>query len=185
MILPALAADYELKPTPSTVVIGYYDAAAKPALRIKSGDTVIIRTLPASSPKGLEAAGLPPEKVEPVFREITDTVKDRGPGGHTLTGPVYIEGAEPGDTLEVRIRRIDLAIDYAINGFRPGRGFLPDDFPYARSRIIPLDRERMIGRFATGIEIPLHPFFGSMGVAPPESIGRISSGPPWMHAGNL
>ena len=183
--LPALAAEYQLLPTPETVVVGYYDAAAKPALRIHSGDTVTIRTLPASSPKRLEAAGLPPAKVEQSFRDITDKVKDRGPGGHTLAGPVYIEGAEPGDTLELRIRKIDLAIDYAVNSFGPGRGFLPDDFPYVRSKIIPLDRERMIARFAPGIEIPLHPFFGSMGVAPPEGSGRISSGPPWIHAGNL
>ena len=51
-------------------------------------------------------------------------------------------------------------------------------------RVIPLDREHMIGKFAPGIEIPLHPFFGSMGVAPPTG-GKLNSGPPWMHAGNM
>jgi acetamidase/formamidase len=98
---------------------------------------------------------------------------------------VYVEGAEPGDTLEVRILSIKLAIPYAYNGFAPGRGFLPEDFPYARMRIIPLDEKRMVARFAPGIEVPLHPFFGSLGVAPPPVSGRISSGPPWIHAGNL
>lgn len=110
---------------------------------------------------------------------------DKGPGGHILTGPVYIEGAAPGDTLEVRIKEIRLAIPYAYNGFRPGSGFLPDDFPYSRIKIVPLDRERMIGHFSDRIEVPLRPFFGSMGVAPPEANGRISSAPPWIHAGNL
>ena len=182
---PGLAADYHLKPTPETVAWGYYDATARPALRIRSGDTVEVQTLTVASPRQLEQAGLPPDQVEPALREIHGKVTDRGPGGHILTGPIYIEGAEPGDTLEVRIRKIQLAVPYATNAFRPGRGFLPDDFPYARFKLIPLDRERMVARFAPGIEIPLRPFFGSMGVAPPEANGRINSGPPWVHAGNL
>jgi acetamidase/formamidase len=85
----------------------------------------------------------------------------------------------------VRILRIELTVPYARNNFRPGVGFLPEDFPYTRYKIIPLDRERMIGRFSDSIELPLHPFFGSMGVAPPAANGRISSAPPWVHAGNL
>ena len=80
--------------------------------------------------------------------------------------------------LEIHIQNIDLAIPYAYNGFRFGAGFLTQDFPYAHTKIIPLDRQRMIASFAPGIEIPLHPFFGSMGVAPPEAYGRISSAPP-------
>jgi len=87
--------------------------------------------------------------------------------------------------LEVRIKAIKLAIPYAYNAFGPGRGFLPDDFPYARMRIIPLDERRMIARFSDNIEIPLQPFFGSIGVAPPLVSGRINSGPPWIHGGNL
>jgi acetamidase/formamidase len=182
---PVLAAEHKLQPAPETVVWGYYDAAARPALRIRSGDTVEIATVGTASEKQLVAAGLPPDQVQPALREIQSKVKDRGPGGHILTGPIYIEDAEPGDTLELRIRKIELAVPYATNGFRPGRGFLPDDFPYARFKLIPLDRERMVAKFAPGIEIPLRPFFGSMGVAPPEGNGRISSGPPWVHAGNL
>lgn len=87
--------------------------------------------------------------------------------------------------LEVRIKQVKLAIPYAYNAFSPGRGFLPEDFPYARMRIIPLDEKRMVAHFADGIEIPLRPFFGSIGVAPPDVSGRISSAPPWIHAGNL
>jgi len=173
-----------LKPTPKTVAWGYYDAKAAPVLRLKSGDTVEIQTLITNSPKRLEEAGLPPEQVEQSLRDITDQVKDKGPGGHILTGPVYIEGAEPGDVLEVKILAIKLAIPYAYNAFGPGRGYLQDDYPYAKIKIIPLDAQRMIAKFAPGIEIPLRPFFGSMGVAPPESVGKWNSAPPWIMAGN-
>jgi acetamidase/formamidase len=174
-----------LKATPKTVAWGYYDAKAAPVLRIKSGDTVEIQTLITNSPKRLEAAGVPPEQVEQSLRDIYDQVKDKGPGGHILTGPIYIEGAETGDVLEVRILAAKPAIPYAYNGFAPGRGYLPDDYPYPKIKIIPLDEKRMVARFAPGIEIPLHPFFGSMGVAPPEGSGRLSSAPPWIQAGNL
>jgi acetamidase/formamidase len=178
-------AQYFLKPTPKTVAWGYYDAKTPPVLRVKSGDTVEIQTLITNSPKGLETAGVPPAQVEQSLRDIYDQVKDKGPGPHILTGPVFIEGAEPGDVLEVRILAAKLAIPYAYNGFWPGMGYLPNDFPYPKTKIIPLDEKRMIARFAPGIEIPLHPFFGSMGVAPPETSGRISSAPPWIQAGNL
>jgi acetamidase/formamidase len=176
---------HTLKATPGTVAWGYYDAKAAPVLRIKSGDTVEIQTLITSSPKRLEAAGVPPEQVEQSLRDIHDQVKDKGPGGHILTGPIYIEGAEIGDVLEVRILAAKLAIPYAYNAFGPGRGYLPDDYPYPKMKIIPLDEKRMVAKFAPGIEIPLRPFFGSMGVAPPEGSGRLSSAPPWIQAGNL
>ena len=174
-----------LKATPKTVAWGYYDAKTAPVLRVKSGDTVEIETLITSSPQRLEAAGVPAERIEQSLRDIYEEVKDKGPGGHILTGPIYVEGAEPGDVLEVRILAARLAIPYAYNGFGPGRGYLPDDYPYPRTKIIPLDEKRMVARFAPGIEIPLHPFFGSMGVAPPEASGRLSSAPPWIQAGNL
>jgi acetamidase/formamidase len=176
---------YILKPTPKTVAWGHYDATTAPVLRIKSGDVVEVHTLITSTPPRLEGAGVPPDQIEQALRDIFREVTNKGPGGHILTGPIYIEGAEPGDVLEVRIVSIKLAIPYAYNAFGPGRGFLPEDFPYARMKIIPLDERRMVARFSENIEIPLRPFFGSMGVAPPESSGRISSGPPWIHAGNL
>jgi acetamidase/formamidase len=176
---------YTLKATPKTVAWGYYDASAAPVLRIHSGDSVEFETLLTNSPTGLEKAGLRPEQVQQSLRDIYKEVTDKGPGGHILNGPVYIEEAEPGDTLEVRIQKIDLAIPYAYNAFGINRGFLPEDFPYRKMRIIPLDRDRMMAKFAPGIEIPLHPFFGSMGVAPPEAYGRIDSAPPGIHAGNM
>jgi acetamidase/formamidase len=181
----ASAASFDLKATPSTVVWGYYSAGAKPALTIKSGDTVRIETLSNSVPARLEAAGVPAGEIPQALRQISAEVKDKGPGGHILTGPVFVEGAEPGDVLELRILKIESTASFALNGFRPGAGFLTEDFPYARVKIIPLDRERWVARFSDSIEIPMKPFFGSMGVAPPEANGRISSAPPWMHAGNL
>jgi acetamidase/formamidase len=176
---------HRLMPTPTTVAWGYYDAAAVPVLRIRSGDVLEVGSLITSSPDRLQAAGVPPAQVEPALRDIYRTVTNKGPGGHILTGPVYVEGADSGDVLEVRIQRIELAIPYAYNAFGVGRGFLPEDFPYARMRIIPLDRRRMVARFAPGIEVPLRPFFGSIGVAPPRSWGRLNSAPPNIHAGNL
>ena len=183
--LARAARTYELQATPSTVAWGNYDAAAKPVLHIRSGDTVVFHTLLTSSPTSLEKAGVAPAAVEQALRTVFDQVHDRGPGGHILTGPVAIEGAEPGDTLEVRILKVDLAIPYAYNGFRYGAGFLTDDFPYARMKIIPLDRDRMIAHFAPGIDIALHPFFGSMGDAPPPAFGRYDSTAPTINGGNM
>ena len=175
-----------LSASPATVAWGYYWAKAKPVLTVHSGDTVRIQTLSTCGPnerlekEGVAAADIPSYNAD-IYREV----KDKGPGGHILTGPVAIAEAEPGDVLEVQILKIDIDTPFACNGFGPGRGFLPNDYPYGHTKIIPLDRERMIGKFAPGIEIPLHPFFGSMGVAPPEGAGRIDSAPPWMHAGNM
>lgn len=185
--VPAAAKTYDLPATPQTVAWGHYDATDKPVLTIASGDTVVIHTLLTSSPTRLEKAGVAPQDVEPSLRAVFDGVPQaaRGPGGHILTGPIAIEGAEPGDTLEVRIRKIDLAIPYAYNAFGANSGFLTDDFPYAKMRIIPLDAKRMTAAFAPGIEIPLHPFFGSMGVAPPPAFGRYDSAPPNINGGNM
>ena len=178
---------FTLKVTPSTVAWGNYDAAAKPVLTVKSGDTVVVHTLLTNNPTGLERNGVPPDQVEASLRDVYANVPAaaRGPGGHILTGPIAIEGAEPGDTLEIRILKIDLAIPYAYNGFRYGAGILTDDFPYARTKIIPLDKAKMVAHFGPGITIPLHPFFGSMGVAPPAAFGRYDSTPPTINGGNM
>jgi acetamidase/formamidase len=176
---------HQLKPTPKTVTWGYYDAAAKPVLRIASGDTVEVETLITSSPQGLERAFVPAAQVEQALRDVFKEVADKGPGGHILTGPIYVEGAEPGDTLEVRVKDVRLLLSYAYTAFGPKSGFIPEDFPRSRTKIIPLDAKRMVGRFADDVEVPLRPFFGSMGVAPPPELGRVSSVPPGAHAGNL
>jgi acetamidase/formamidase len=173
---------HRLEATPETIAYGHYWSETKPVLRIASGDIIDVDTLLTNTPRGLERAGVKPEEVQPNLRAIVDTVKDRGPGGHILTGPVYVEGAEPGNVLEVRILSIDLPIAYGYNGCA---GFVRENCTPNATRIIPLDRKKMTATFAPGIIIPLKPFFGSMGVAPPASAGRINSSPPWIHAGNL
>ncbi len=176
---------HRLLATPKTVAWGYYDAAATPVLRVKSGDLVEIHTLLTNSPAGLERMGLKPADVEASLRAVYDSVKNKGPGGHILTGPIFVEGADSGDVLEVRIRQIDLAIPYAYNSFGTRSGFIPEDFTAGKGKIIPLDQKTGMAHFAEGIDIPMHPFFGSMGVAPPASMGRVNSAPPGIHAGNL
>jgi acetamidase/formamidase len=173
---------HRLEATPETVAYGYYWAEAKPVLRIASGDIIDVDTLLTNTPRGLERAGVKPEDVQDSLRKVVDTVTDKGPGGHILTGPVYVEGAEPGDALEVRILSIDLSIPYGYNGCS---GFVRENCRPNSTKIIPIDKKRMTSEFAPGIVIPLHPFFGSMGVAPPPAAGRVSSTPPGIHAGNL
>ncbi len=172
-----------LNPSATTVVWGSYWSEMPAVLRIQSGDYVKLRTLLTSTPERLEAAGVAAADVEKELRDV-QSVKDRGPGGHVLTGPIYIEEAEPGDILEVRILSIELPIDYGYNAIGQN-GFLSDEIFDRKMRIIKLDRQKMIGHFSDGIDIPLHPFFGSMGVAPPKEAGRWNSAPPWIHAGNL
>lgn len=158
---------HRLEATPSTIAYGWYDAAATPVLRIASGDIIDVDTLLTNSPQGLKRAGVPDDQIQESLKQITDAFPQgpqdtkRGPGGHILTGPVYVEGAEPGDALEVKILSIDLAIPYGYNGCS---GFLPDNcVPRTPAKIIQLDRKHMTATFAPGIVIPLHPFFGSMG----------------------
>lgn len=178
---------HQLAATPSTVAYGYYWSEAKPALRVKSGDFVDIETMLTNTPTGLERLGVKPGDIPQALRDIVaqDTGTLRGPGGHILTGPIYVEGADSGDVLEVRILSISLPIDYGYNGCR---GFIPElcGPPQTRvSTLIHLDRARMTAEVAPGIVVPLRPFFGSMGVAPAPALGRVSSNPPSRHAGNL
>jgi acetamidase/formamidase len=176
---------HRLEVTPSTVAYGYYWAEATPVLRVASGDIIDVDTLLTNTPTGLAKAGVPDEKIQQSLKSVVNEVTGdrKGPGGHILTGPVYVEGAEPGDVLEVRILSISLPIDYGYNGCK---GFLPENCePDAPYKILTLDRKHMSAEFLPGIVIPLHPFFGSMGVAPAPVAGRVSSNPPGRHAGNL
>jgi acetamidase/formamidase len=174
---------HRLEATPSTVAYGYYWADAKPVLTVNSGDIVDVDTMLTSTPDRLEKSGVPAAEIQASLRAIVEQVKDRGPGGHILTGPVYVNGAEPGDALEVKILSIDLPIAYGYNGCS---GFVRENCEQGRGQtIIRLDRKSMTATFLPGIVIPLRPFFGSMGVAPPPEVGRVSSNPPSTHAGNL
>src|SRR5580765_4550271 len=178
---------HRLEAAPETVAYGYYWSEAKPVLRINSGDIIDVDTLLTNSPQGLARAGVPDDQIQASLKAVTAAFPqgnpNRGPGGHILTGPVYVEGAEPGDALEVKILSIDLPIDYGYNGCS---GFVPENCDRSTpSRILQLDRKKMTAEFAPGIVIPLKPFYGSMGVAPAAALGRVSSNPPGKHAGNM
>ncbi|HEX6162602.1 MAG TPA: acetamidase/formamidase family protein [Vicinamibacterales bacterium] len=174
---------HRLEATPATVAYGHYWAETKPVLTIESGDIIDVDTMLTSTPDRLERSGVPPSEIQPQLRAIVDQVKDRGPGGHILTGPVYVNGAEPGDALEVKVLSIDLPIAYGYNGCS---GYVRENCEPGRPQtIIRMDRKNMTAEFLPGVVIPLRPFFGSMGVAPALEVGRVSSNPPSTHAGNL
>lgn len=176
---------HRLEATPATVAYGYYWSEAKPALRIASGDIIDVDTLLTNNPTGLSRAGVPDNKIQDSLKAVVGQVTgvQGGPGGHILTGPVYVEGAEPGDALEVKVLSIDLALDYGYNGCS---GFMPENcIPNTPIKIIQLDKKTMTAELFPGIVVPLRPFFGSMGVAPAPELGRVSSNPPGKHAGNM
>ncbi len=190
---------HELPATPGTVAYGYYWSEAKPVLTVNSGDIVEVETVLTNTPQGLERMGLKPEDVPRNLRDIVGQVTGdrRGPGGHILTGPIYVTGADSGDVLEVKILSIGLPLAYGYNGCS---GFMrelcrnPGDTTSGRggrgggggaSRIVWMDRQKMTAEVAPGITVPLRPFWGSIGVAPAAALGRVSSNPPSRHAGNL
>src|ERR1700733_11897138 len=176
---------HRLEATPATVAYGYYWSDAQPVLRIDSGDIIDVDTLLTNTPAGLAKAGVADDKIQASLKAIVSEVtgERKGPGGHILTGPVYVEGAEPGDVLEVKILSIDLPLDYGYNGCS---GYLPENCAKDEPiKIIHLDRKKMTAEFLPGIVIPLKPFYGSIGLAPAPEIGRVSSNPPGRHAGNL
>ena len=101
---------HQLPATPATVVHGYYWSEAKPALKINSGDIVEIETMLTSNARSLEGMGVKPEDVPQFIRDIMADTAAKRVGGHILTGPIYVEGADSGDVLEVRIQSITLPI---------------------------------------------------------------------------
>jgi acetamidase/formamidase len=173
---------HRLKAAPDTVVWGYYDGSVPPVLTVDSGDVVDVEAM-ITGARLLRTLGVPEEAIRPDMEEMDEKVKQEGP--HLLVGPVAVRGAEAGDVLEVRVLEMGIIDPWAVNLFAPGGGALPKLFPYQGAKFVRLDLERNVALFAPGIEIPLRPFFGSLGVAPPPISGRIGSGPPGVHTGNL
>jgi acetamidase/formamidase len=176
----AHAATYQLRAGPETVTWGFYAADREPALRLASGDTVEIETVMTGS-RLMRQLGLPESLITADMEAIQAEVAEEGP--HLLVGPIEVAGAKPGDVLEVRILDMTPATDWAVNAIMPGSGALPDEFPQPDVHLVPLDLERSVAAVAPGVEVPIRPFFGSIGVAPPS--GRVPSGPPGRHTGNL
>ncbi len=169
---------HRLDPGVDNVHWGFFDARLPARIEIESGDTVVVDTV-----SGWDEV-LDPSLMTPVHREIVRTVQ-RGPGAHILTGPVAVRGAEPGDTLEVRIRAIELTSDWGWNVIRPGRGTLPEDFPDPVRRLIRMDRAAMTATLDWGPTVPLQPFFGILATAPRPEYGRISTVEPREFGGNV
>ncbi len=185
--------DVTLGSTPDTVVWGYISARAPAVLRIKSGTTVRIDTM---SHQGLVtkddpvtyfgAAGIKPDEVLQDAIDIYKKVpRGKGLGVHVLTGPIYVEGATPGDALEVRVLGLDFRVPYGVNNTGPGSGVLPDLVATPSPRIIKTDLQRKVALLPGDIALPLAPFLGVMGVAPPPNLIIVSSGPPGSWGGNL
>ena len=170
---------YYLNPTPQTVHWGHFNASIPAVLQVESGDEVVIDTFSGGMSEVAD-----PSLFRPEHRLIVDTVPQiMGP--HILTGPVHVKGAEPGDTLEVRILDIELTTDWGWNIIRPLKGALPEDFPNLSRRVIPIDRQSNMARLPWGIDVPLRPFFGIIGVAPPPAYGIVSSVEPREYGGNI
>jgi len=174
-----MAKTHRLDPTPETVHWGYLDAKIPARMEVQSGDTVVVDTV-----SGWQEVAPDPGLYSPAHAEIIGKLKPvMGP--HILTGPIAVRGAEPGDTLEVRIKAIELTADWGWNIMRPLRGTLPEDFPEFQARVIPIDRERMTAKLAWGPTIPLQPFFGIIATAPRPEYGRLSSVEPREFGGNI
>lgn len=173
-------ARYDLIAGPGTVQWGFYDPVHTPVLTVSSGDVLTVQT-ESGWRDFVDFYG------SRVSRELLDIFDhcQKGEGGHILCGPVAIEGAIPGDTLEVRILDIRPRYDWGYNSFRPLAGGLPEEFPYGRTVIVEVDTEEGTGDWGAGVRVPLRPFFGNFGVAPPPGMGRVASRPPGVWGGNL
>lgn len=170
-----------VKAGPATCQWGYFDAASTPVLRVPDGARVTIDTV-SGNPTFLPPADQYdiPEELLAIHREV-----QQGPGPHILTGPLFVEGAQPGDVLEIRIEDVQCTTGWGLNTFRPLAGTLPYDFDRTHSTVIRLDRNRNRGVLPWGLELELAPFFGIMAVAPPPAWGRVSSIQPRAFGGNL
>ena len=168
-----------------TVHLGVYDTTLEPVLKIDSGDTVSFPNTWSHFMNQMEP-GVPIDTLAKL------RVSNPGRGPHSIIGPIYVHGAEPGDVLEIRYKRI-VPFDWGAVFHNPGAlgtGLLAQDFPEGQVKYLHLDLPTMTAEFSRDIHVPLNPFQGTLGVAPPDgfypalSPGVTSSVPPGPHAGN-
>jgi acetamidase/formamidase len=165
-----------LPATLETTQWGWFDNAQAPVLRVKSGDTVALETMMHAHNQVV-----PGTTIEQIKKTRTD-FPGRGP--HTVTGPIYIEEAQPGDVLKVTLNKI-VPRSYATNFNVPGMfGQFPTVYQDGQVKYLYLDLDKMQTEFLPGIVLPLKPFPGTLGVARKEP-GRYSSVPPGEYAGNM
>jgi acetamidase/formamidase len=183
--------DAHVPSKPDTVVWGYLPAGRPPVLTVRSGQTVSIDTV---SHQGLingmdpvqffSAAGIPASEVLPDAIEIySKAPRPKDAGAHVLTGPIFVEGAEPGDMLEVRMLDFQFRVPYGVNNSNKGTGVLPEVHAKPYPKVIKFNLPRRVALFAPGIEVPLVPFMGIMAVMPPEALANTR--PPGIYGGNM
>lgn len=175
-----MAKSHRIDANAQTVHWGYFDATLAPLLTVESGDTVVISTVSGGREVMPKAPLRVPAGLEDVHAHLVPVLP-----GHMCTGPVAVAGARAGHVLEVRIKHIELHYDWGYTFSKPLSGALPDDFTEMHLMHIPLDKSRMTGRLPWGLELPLRPFFGVMGTAPPAAWGKVSTLPPRRNGGNL
>ena len=161
---------------------GFFDAALPPVLTVASGDTVAVDCV--------SAGGRDILPTDPAFEILDDQRAIHGAltqrlGGHVMTGPIAVDGAEPGDVLQIDILSIECRQNWGYTRIRPLAGTLPDDFPIHKIWHSAIDRQRGIATLPWGAEIELAPFFGVMGVAPPPVYGACTSIVPREFGGNM
>lgn len=185
--------DHVIRSLPENMVYGYFGADVPPVARVKDGDVVEIQTV---NPSGVSRTdpeafyqknNLPIDAHAQEVIAIMKNVKPEPSGirGHMLTGPIYIDGAQPGDSLELRILDLTLPADFGVNSVWPGGGGIPDAVTTRESFVYRYDAKRRTATFREGIAIPLKPFMGVMALSPPPEQGRVSSIPPAFFGGNL
>jgi acetamidase/formamidase len=174
-----MSTHHTLKVSPQTVHWGHLGAAIPPVLRVASGDRVTIESVSGAKAESAQAAALLPDHAA-----VLEACKPML-GPHIITGPVWVDGAEPGDTLEVQIESVELRQDWAYNAVRPARGGLPEDFRTLQILNIPIDIARREAYLPWGLTVPLNPFFGIMAVAPHPDYGMVSSIEPREYGGNI
>ncbi len=188
---------------PENIIWGeLFKPDSKPILQVKSGDRIVMQTVShegilqdqGDTVEFLTKAGITKDKILPDQLNIKANVKKTGPGPHVITGPIFVEGAEPGDVLEIKTIKIDYRAPYGVISNRHGKGSLPSEYPEndapIYTKVIPIDSVRKVGIFRPSngrpnVEIPLKPFMGIMGVVPANQEDAVNSVPPGIYGGNL
>lgn len=194
---------HEVKSVPGNVIWGeLFKPDSAPILTVKSGDRVKMDTVShegiladqGDTVEFLKAGGIAEADILPDQLEIKSAVEKTGPGPHVITGPIYVEGAEPGDVLEIKTVSIDYRVPYGVISNRHGKGSLPNEYPEngapIYTKVIPIDRDNNIGIFRPSngmadLQIPLKPFMGLMGVVPADPEDAVNSVPPGVYGGNV
>ena len=197
--------------TPENVIWGeLFKPDSRPIMRVQSGDRIVMQTvshegiLPdqGDSIEFFAQGGIPQNTKSLIAQnkiladqlKVKAAVKKTGPGPHVITGPVYVEGAEPGDVLEIKTIAIDYRSPYGVISNRHNRGALPGEYPEndapIYSKVITIDAKREVGIFQpennlSPLEITLKPFMGIMGVAPAKPEDAVNSIPPGTYGGNV